>query len=754
MSLVRLAPIVLLLLALGAPPAHAKAPTKSEIDDAVARLPAEAVVSVEDAKTALAGAQGNLEAAKTDVAAAKLRQEAARLQVSRAESDLKAIDKEIAASELLSASADRESLAVRRARAESALAWRQAEVDARRFEIQALNQRVTRAKARVAHREAELHREKLEAWSNNGGSPDVGTAAGKAFKAAANKRRAWGKADRNVKKAEKKWQKASKAAARMAPEDTSEALVAAHERALADKDEEVAAAKAEAEGAEEARRALQKQLTAAAGGDSERIAELEAKNAALAEESDARVAEVRKQLDAERAAYSKELDALRAQMAEDAGGEAAKELAAVQADLEGVRAKEAALAAELATAKAERDAALREAAGLRVQLEGSEEQQAMAIKALEDELVEASRDADTAVSDAEAAREAAVAAQEREAARRAEVEAELAAAEEKLASADGRDDLLALVASLKRQLSALKANSEDQVDLLERKLGSMERKHDRRVEELAAALEAARSEGDDLALEAQRAVRDRNEMLRELEKVKSQRDAQGEIVRLTEEQLADVQAQVDRADQAEVERDRLKDELADAQSGATKAAEEAVNQITALTTELTTAKDAQAELEAELEMLRGQLAASEERRDREISEAVTAAKAEASTDETLRAEVEIALASAEARAAELEGELDALRLRHQALERDLAELESERDAAAEATAAVEEDLASLERKLQDSKGAADEQIAWLRAELAGARSNLTEQADKLSDLENSLADKERTIARLKAGSAP
>ena len=516
----------------------------------------------------------------------------------------------------------------------------------------------------------------------------------------------------------------------------------------------MAAAKAEAEGAEEARRALQKQLTAAAGGDSERIAELEAKNAALAEESDARVAEVRKQLDAERAAYSKELDALRAQMAEDAGGEAAKELAAVQADLEGVRAKEAALAAELATAKAERDAALREAAGLRVQLEGSEEQQAMAIKALEDELVEASRDADTAVSDAEAAREAAVAAQEREAARRAEVEAELAAAEEKLASADGRDDLLALVASLKRQLSALKANSEDQVDLLERKLGSMERKHDRRVEELAAALEAARSEGDDLALEAQRAVRDRNEMLRELEKVKSQRDAQGEIVRLTEEQLADVQAQVDRADQAEVERDRLKDELADAQSGATKAAEEAVNQITALTTELTTAKDAQAELEAELEMLRGQLAASEERRDREISEAVTAAKAEASTDETLRAEVEIALASAEARAAELEGELDALRLRHQALERDLAELESERDAAAEATAAVEEDLASLERKLQDSKGAADEQIAWLRAELAGARSNLTEQADKLSDLENSLADKERTIARLKAGSAP
>ena len=804
MSRIRI-PVLFTILLFAASSAYAKAPSKSEIDTAVLGLPAEATVVVEETSQKLTAAEASEERARAEVAAAKLRQDAARLRLSAAESELKALDADGESAALLNSGGKEESLAVRRTRADRTVQWRRSLLDASKLEITHLNQRVSVAKAMVAQREAELQREKLQAWARNNGGPDVETAAGRSFKTVANKKRAWTRADRQAGKSEKKWQKAIKNAEREEPEESSESLLSAHGRELAARDAEVEAAKADADAVRVERDTLAADLTSARAAQAEKAAALEQTRGELASESDARVAELRAQIDQERAGYEAELTSLRAQIAVDAGAEAAKELAALQAALASSRARETELNRELSEARVARDEAVRTAAGLRVQVSGAAEGELLAVVEIRDQLRAAEHAYGVALEDAVQSRDAAVAQSAREAERRAELEDALAAAQAE--PAEGRDDLLALIASLKRQITALKDGGEDQVDELERRLAAMERKHTLRVDELAAALEDARSEGDTLALEAADADRRWAEVVRELDKAKSQRDAQAQIVRVTEGRMADQKAdferrldalkgvaseagqkaaevaaleaeldvaradaareaeglalaqatlatQTARAEALEAERDTLRTRSAECEADAEEAVAQSAADLAAQSAELLATRDAQAELESELEMVKGQLAASEARRDRQINEAVAAARAESSTDETLRAEIEIALASAQARAAEIEGELDSIKLRHQAQVREIQEIESERDVALDGQTSAKGTVAALTRQLQQVEQASAEQVAWLRAELSGARSTAAAQAGRITDLEVALRKQERTIARLAAVPAP
>jgi len=793
--------------ALGAVPAgaQAKAPSKSDIDAAVMILPDDAKGGITEASDKLQGAEGALTDAKTALAAAKLMQEAERLRLSEAESELKAISAEQEAAELQGETAQQEALAVEYARTLTMIEWRKSRLDANKLLIQYRNADMNTAKQLVAQREAELEREKLEAMANNGGDPDVGTAAGKAFQAAARKRKATLRSVKTAKKVEKKWERADRVAEKQKPKDGSNALRTAYDSSLKEKDAQVAEAREQVEAERTKTAELQQRLDDLEEGQAQRVEELQQTTSKVSAESDSRVTELTAQIEKERTAHEAELAQVREEMAKDAGTGAAKEIAALQSDLSSSKEKQKELDEKLTAVTAERDATAGKIAELESRLAGAETSGDDELVALREQVASAVREQEAAVAAAEEEADNAKLESERLQGRVTELLTELTEAQAAAAQAGGDDkeDMMALIASLKRQLSQQKATSDEQLALLQRQLSSEERKNDARVVELAAALELERGQGDGLAQAVADAERDRDAVMGELERTKSQRDEESAQVTRLESKLADQKADFERrvdelkgavegADQAnaelkavQAELEATKSELATAKTEAKASRDaaaasngklaEAKSQVTTLTAAIEKEQASKAEVEAaaqasveeasatvaetneekallaeEVTTLKAQVKASEERRAKEIAEAVAAARAEEADDEALRAEIELSLAGAEARSAELEAELVSIQLRYQAMERELTGVQSALDDKEIAQAELNTKLGEMTKRMRDLDQESKGRIAWLTAELSFARNSIGGQRDRIAQLEESQRERDRSIARLMA----
>ena len=344
--------------------ALARAPSKSEIDSAVAALPADSTDGVRRAQSELQTASALYEADKTALAARRLRYDAAKLRHSQATVELQALEADLAAAGLLNDLAEKESLAVHRARAQATAEWRQSEVDAAKLDVQHRTALVNRDKALVAQREAELDREKLSALAASTDDPDTHKAAGSAYKIGARKRQATARLEKKVGKAEKEWRRAEKVAERQHPKEGGDALQAAHKRALAERDAQVAEAHAQVDAERAQTATLRARVDELEADRATRSSELEQRISALSALADSREAERATQLAEERARHDAELAALRAGAGKDAGLHASRELAASAVDLSAARLREQELAAQLKVAAGERDAARAEAAAL------------------------------------------------------------------------------------------------------------------------------------------------------------------------------------------------------------------------------------------------------------------------------------------------------------------------------------------------------------------------------------------------------
>jgi len=784
---------------------HAKAPTKSEIDSAVIALDDEWKGGINEAKDLLGGAQERWHDAKTALSAAKLRQEAERLRLSQAELELKAIDGETQAAELIAATSELEALAVQRARGLATIEWRKSRIDANKLLLQLRNAQISLAKAWVGQRDADLEREKLEALANASDDPDTHRAAGKAFQVAARKRKSALRADKNVKKVERKWDRAVRVANKQQPKETGDALKAAYDAAVLEKAAQVVEARDQVAKERAQNEVLLSRLEELQQGQEERMVALEDKTAAASAGKQSRIDELAAQLQEERATHADELAEVREEMGRDASTGAAREIAALQSDLAASLAKEKTLGMEVETLRTQRDELARDAARLEAERDASRNSGDVEVDELKKKLLEAGRDATESAAAAEEKLDASQGELARLKGRAAALEEELERSESASAAASGEDteDLLTLIATMKRQLSFQRASSEEQVDLIQRQLTTAERKHEARVDELATALEVARGDGDGLALAAADAERDRDAVLAELERTKSQRDEQSNEVTRLESKIADQKADfqqrldelkvavagVDAANselkvvQAELEAIRAELMLAtseaksfrDAASESGSVRAELTSQVMSLelaleketakgvatkddanarvdeaTAALTRSHEVNAELSAEVEMLEAQVQAIAARMDKEIAQAVSSARAEQSDDEGLRAEVELSLAAAEARSSELGVELQSAQLHRQALQRDLAQAQMTLDEKELGEAQLTEQLADMANRLRALDAEGKSRIAWLTAEISSAGTTVGVQRDRLAQFEEGQRERDRSIARLQA----
>lgn len=788
-------------------PTHvdAKAPTKSEVDSAVMALSDERKNGINESTDLLRGAEAQLVDDKTALAAARLHQEAERLRLSESESELKAIDAETQAAELSAATSELEALAVQRARALATIEWRKSRLDSNKLLIQYRNAQINLAKAWVSQRDAELEREKLEALANASQDPDTHTAAGKAFQAAARKRKGTLRADKNAKKIERKWDRAVRVADKQQPKETSDSLKAAYDSAVVEKSAQVVEARNQVAKERQQNVALQSRLDELQDGQEQRVVALEEKTSAISAENQGRIDELTAQLQVERGAHSQELAKVREEMARDASTGAAREIPALQADLAASLSKQEALGDEVDTLRILNKESARNAARLQTELDAAQNTGDVEVDELRKKLRDAERAGTEAVAVAGEERDAAQGEVTRLKGRTVELEKELAGSEAAAAEAsgEGTEDLLVLITTMKRKLSSQKATSEEQIDLLQRQLTTAERKHEARIDELATALEVARGDGDGLAMAAADAEKDRDTVLAELARTKSQRDEQSSEVTRLESKMADQKADFQRrldelkgavaggdaahselkAVQAELEATKSELDSAtteakasrDAASESSAALAQLTSQVTSLdaalaretetaaatkddanvrvdeaTAALTSSQEANAELTGEVEMLGAQVQASEARRDREIAEAVSAARAEQSDDESLRAEIELSLAAAKSRSSEMEAELQSVQLQRQWVQRELVQVQAAFDDKELAEGELIEQLADMAKRLRDIEGDSKGRIAWLSAEISSARTMLGVQRDRLAQLEEAQRERDRSIARLQA----
>lgn len=173
--------LLLALLALAlALPAHAKAPSKKDIDQTLLGLRAADLAPVKDAEDALHDFQVHEETVEGELAIAKLDVTAAKAWVDASKAVSDALDASRKAAEAASRTDELEDLAARQARAQQTTDWREARWEAARAAVSLQQARLSLAKSEISRAESEVELARLEVYNQAiGGSADVEVEIGK-----------------------------------------------------------------------------------------------------------------------------------------------------------------------------------------------------------------------------------------------------------------------------------------------------------------------------------------------------------------------------------------------------------------------------------------------------------------------------------------------------------------------------------------------------------------------------------------------